>query len=111
MVHLHVNFVVWRTGVFPRQMSIFRLFSKKKNCKVSLKRSFILTCINRVKCYILVQEIWECDSNSSFTTLPSATEMPLLMFLATKNAKKRPMQNFVGDLFPKCCGFVQEFRY
>ena len=45
-------------------------------------------CINRVKCYILVQEIWGCDSNFAFTTLPSAAETPLFMFLATKNAKK-----------------------
>jgi len=30
-----------------------------------------------------------------------------------KKMKKRPIQNFVRDLFPhrgKCCGFVQEFR-
>jgi len=45
----------------------------------------MLTFINRVKCYILVQEVF---SNSAFTTLPSAAGTPLFMFLAKKNEKK-----------------------
>jgi len=42
---------------------------------------------NRAKCYILVQEICGCDSNSAYTTLPSAAGMPLFMFLG-KQMKK-----------------------
>jgi len=34
-----------------------------------------------------VQEICGCDSNSAFTTLPSAAGTPLFMFLAKKNEK------------------------
>jgi len=49
--------IVCATGVFSRQMSIFRLSSKKKIEKVTFKRIVILTCVNRVKCYIFVQEI------------------------------------------------------
>jgi len=45
-------------------------------------------CINRAKCYILVQEIFGCDSNSAFTTLPSAAGTPLFMFLQNENEKK-----------------------
>jgi len=81
---------------------------------VTFKRIVILMCVNRVKCYILVQEICGCDSNSAFTTLPSAAGTPLFLFLAKKKCKESPMENFVGDLIPhrgKCCGFVQEFRY
>ena len=92
----------------------FSVLSKKNNWKVTFKLIVILTCIDRAKCYILVQELCGCDSNSAFTTLPSAAGTQLFMFLAKKNEKKRPIQNFVGDLFPhrgKCCGFVQEFRY
>jgi len=44
--------------------------------------------MNRVKCYILVQEICGCNSNSAFTTLPSAPETPLFMVLKKKNGKK-----------------------
>ena len=110
---LACHLIVCATGVFPRQMSIFRVCLQKQHWKVTFKLIVILTCINRAKCYILVQEICGCDSNSAFTTLPSATGTPLFMFLE-KKWKKRPMQNFVGDSFPhrgKCCGFVQEFRY
>jgi len=35
-----------------------------------------------------VQEICGCDSNSAFTTLPSAAGTPLFMFLPNKNEKK-----------------------
>jgi len=35
-----------------------------------------------------VQEICGCDSNSAFTTLPSAAGTPLSMFLAKKSEKK-----------------------
>ena len=55
---------------------------------MTFKRIVILSFINRVKCYILVQEICGCDSNSAFTTLPSAAGTPLFMFLAKKNEKK-----------------------
>jgi len=55
---------------------------------VTFKRIVILTCINRAKFYILVQEIRACDSNSAFTTLPSAAGTPLFMFLGKKNEKK-----------------------
>jgi hypothetical protein len=55
---------------------------------VTFKRIVILTFINRVKCYILVQEICGCDSNSAFTTLPSAAGTPLFMFVKKKNGKK-----------------------
>jgi len=48
----------------------------------------MLTFINRVKCYIFVQEIWECDSKSAVTTLPSAAQTPLFMFLDKKMPKK-----------------------
>ena len=55
---------------------------------MTFKRIVILTFINRVKCYILVQEVCGCDSNSAFTTLPSAAGTPLFMFLGKKNGKK-----------------------
>ena len=55
---------------------------------MTFKRIDILTCINRAKCYIVAQEISGCDSNSAFTTLPSAAGTPLFMFLAKKNEKK-----------------------
>jgi len=61
---------VAHSGFFPPNEYFSALF-KKKNW-VTFKLIFILTCINRVKCYILVQEICGCDSNSAFTTLPSA---------------------------------------
>jgi len=35
-----------------------------------------------------VQEICGCDSNSAFTTLPSAAGTPLFMFLAKKMKRK-----------------------
>ena len=55
---------------------------------MTFKLIIVLTCINRVKCYILVQEICGCDSNSAFTTLPSAAGTPLFMFLPNNNEKK-----------------------
>jgi len=55
---------------------------------VTFKRIVILTCINRAKFYILVQEIRGCYSNSAFTTLPSAAGTQLFMFLGKKNGKK-----------------------
>ena len=55
---------------------------------MNLKRIDILTCFNRAKCHIVAQEISGCDSNSAFTTLPSAAGTPLFMFLAKKNEKK-----------------------
>ena len=85
---LHVNF--YRPGhrdFFPPN-EYFPAFSKKNNWKVTLQRIVTPTCINRAKCYILVQEICGCDSNSAFTTLPSAAGTPLFLFLAIKNEKK-----------------------
>jgi hypothetical protein len=35
-----------------------------------------------------VQEVCGCDSNSAFTTLPSAAGTPLFMFLQKQNEKK-----------------------
>jgi len=35
-----------------------------------------------------VQEIWGCNSNSAFTTPPSAAGTTLFMFLKKKNGKK-----------------------
>ena len=55
---------------------------------MTFKRIVITTCINRAKCHILVQEIWGCDSNSAFTTLPSVAETSFFKFLAQKNKKK-----------------------
>ena len=55
---------------------------------MTFKRTVILTCINRAKCYISVQEIRGCDSSSAFTTLSSAAGTLLFMFLAKKNEKK-----------------------
>jgi len=66
----------------------FSAFFKKKYLNVTLKRTVILTCINRAKGYISVQEIWGCDSNFAFTTLSSAAGTPLFMFLAKKIEKK-----------------------
>ena len=42
--------IVRGTGVFSRQMSIFRFFPKNNNWKVTFKRIVMLTCINRAKC-------------------------------------------------------------
>jgi len=66
---------------------------------VTFKRINILTFINRVKCYISVQEFWGCDSNSAFTTLPSAAGTPLFMFLEKKNAKKDQYKISLGTYF------------
>jgi hypothetical protein len=66
----------------------FWSFFKKKN----LKSDFQAHCYSNVyqssECYISVQEIWGCDSNSAFTTLPSAAGTPLFMFVKKKNGKK-----------------------
>jgi len=59
----------------------------------------ILTFINRVKCYISVQEIWGCDSNSAFTTVPSGAGTPLFMFLEKKNAQKDHYKILLGAYF------------
>jgi len=66
---------------------------------VTFKRIVIPTFINRVKCYILVQEICGCDSNSAFTTLPSAAGTPLFMFLGKKNGKKDQCQILLDTYF------------
>jgi len=84
---------------FPAKCVFSAFFTKKIFWKVTFKRILILTFIIRVKCYISVQEIWGCDSNSAFTTLPSAAGTPLFMFLVQKKCKKRPIQNSLGTYF------------
>ena len=66
---------------------------------MTLKRLVMLTFINRVKCYISVQDIWGCDSNSAFTTVPSAAGTPLFMFLEQKNAQKDQYKISLGANF------------
>jgi len=66
---------------------------------VTFKRIVIFTFFNRVKCYILLQEICGCDSNSAFTTLPSAAGTPLFMFLAKTYAKKDQYNISMGTYF------------
>ena len=66
---------------------------------MNLKRIDILTCFNRAKCYIVAQEISGCDSNSAFTTLPSAAGTPLFMFLAQTNPKKDQYNFFLETYF------------
>jgi len=87
MLHLHVNLSCVPHCFFPAKC-VFSAFYTIFFWKVTFKRLVIPTLINRVKCYISVQEIWGCDSNSAFTTVPSAAGTPLFMFLATKNAQK-----------------------
>jgi len=88
MLHLHVNVSCGVQGVFPAKWVFSGFFQKKNNWTVTFKRIVIQPFINRVKCYILVQEVCGCDSNSAFTTLPSVAGTPLFMFLAKKNEKK-----------------------
>ena len=66
---------------------------------MTFKRIVNLTFINRVKWYISVQEIWGCDSNSAFTTVPSAAGTPLFMFLENKNAQKDQYKISLGAYF------------
>ena len=66
---------------------------------MTFKRIVTLTFINRVKCYILVQEICGCDSNSAFTTLPSAPGTPLFMFLEKKYRKKNQCKILLETYF------------
>ena len=87
MLHLHVNLSCVTQGFSPAKWVFFG-FVQKKIWKVTFKLIFILTCINRANCYILVHEICGCDSNSAFTTLPSAAGTPLFIFLEKKNEKK-----------------------
>ena len=61
---------------------------------MTFKRTVIRTSINRAKCYISVQEIWGCDSNSAFTTLSSVAGTPLFMFLAKKNEKNEKKDQY-----------------
>ena len=74
-------------GFFPQNV-YFRLFLDFFFLKSDFQAHCFLTFINRVKCYILLQEICGCDSSSAFITLPSAAWTPLFMFLAKTNAKK-----------------------
>jgi hypothetical protein len=46
-----------------------------------------------------VQEICGCDSNSAFTTLPSAPGTPLFMFLKKKNGKKNQCKILLETYF------------
>jgi len=46
-----------------------------------------------------VQEIWGCDSNSAFTTVPSVAGTPLFMFLEKKNAQKDQYEISLGVYF------------
>ena len=46
-----------------------------------------------------MQEIWGCDSNSAFTTVPSAAGTPLFMFLENKNAQKDQYKISLGAYF------------
>ena len=66
---------------------------------MTFKRIVILTCIIRAKCYNFVRKICGYDSNSAFTTLPSAAGTPLFMFLAKKNGKKDQYKIFLETYF------------
>jgi len=46
-----------------------------------------------------VQEIWGCDSNPAFTTVPSGAGTPLFMFLEKKNAQKDHYKILLGAYF------------
>ena len=46
-----------------------------------------------------MQEIWGCDSNSAFTTVPSAAGTPLFMFLENKNAQQDQYKISMGADF------------
>jgi len=113
MLHLHVNLSSGAQVLFPAKWVFFGFFQKKW-----LKSDFQAHCYPTVyqSCKMLV-----------FSARNSWMRFKLRLYYSTqyrrdaafdvfggKKWKKRPMQNFVGDLFPhraKCCGFVQEFRY
>ena len=90
---------VCHTVFFPPNV-YFRLFSQKKIVKSDLQA----TCDSNVYqsskiLFFSVQEIWGCDSNSAFTTLPSAAGTPLFMFLEKNNAQKDQYKISLGAYF------------
>ena len=107
---LTCQLIVCGTLFFSRQMCIFG-FSTKKIVKSDLQAT----------CY---SNVYQSSKMPYFSARNLGMQFKLRFYYCTQcrrdavfgktKCTKRPIQNFVGDLFPhrgKCCGFVQEFRY
>jgi len=104
--------IVWRTGVFSRKMSIFGVFSKKNKLKSEFQAHFWLN-VDQVSTmlYFTARNLGMRFKLRFYHSTQCRQDAAFHVF-GTKKCKTRPMQSFVGDLFPhrgKCCGFVQEF--
>jgi len=104
---------VWHRGFFPPNEYFSALFTKKK-----LKSDFQAHCYSNVyqlskMLYFSARYLWMRFKLSFYHSTQCRRDAVLHVF-GTKKWQERPMQSFVGDLFPhrgKCCGFVQEFRH
>ena len=105
--------VVCDTGVFSRQISIFRLCSKKKlKSDFQAHRSSIVYQLCKML-YFGARNLGMPFKLRFYHSTQCRRDAAFHVF-GKKKWKESPMQNFVGGLFPhrgKCSGFVQEFRY
>jgi len=100
--------IVWRTGTFSRQMSIFRLFSKKKlQSEFQVHFDFNVYELSKIL-YFGARNLGMRFKLRFYHSTKCRRDAAFHVF-GNKKCTTRLMQNFVGDLFPhrgKCCGFV-----
>ena len=113
MLHLHVNLSCVTQGGFPAKWVFFGFVHKKK-----LKRDLQAHCYSNMyqlskMLYFSTRNLWMRFKLRFYHSTQCRRDAALHVF-GKKKWQERPMQSFVGILFPhrgKCCGFVQEFRY
>jgi len=99
--------------IFPPN-EYFSAFFKKKNLKSEFQAHFFSTVYQLSKMlYFSARNLWMRFKLRFYHSTQSRRDAAFHVF-GKKKSNKRPIHNFVGDLFPhrgKCCGFLQEFRY
>ena len=113
MVHLHVNLLCGAQVFFPAKW-VFLVFFQKKKFEKWLSSALLFKCLSIEWMLYFSARNWGMRFKLRLYHSTQCRRDAAFHVCQQKKWKKRPMQNFVGDLFPhrrKCCGLVQEFRY